>query len=183
MDKMREEFESWYESRFGDSKLIWLQSVQEYDYTSVQCMWQAWKASRAALTNELQQRNAELAAQVVLIRDAISAVRDSSYTKGFGYPDTSQLKAQSEAWQELNEVLEATPAQCLAVHDAEIKAQAVRDVMAPLSDEDLNLLICNADDGDWNSLMYRDCWAKGFAEGVREREAINQERLVANGGE
>lgn len=64
-----------------------------------------------------------------------------------------------------------------------LKSKSVQDLIEPLTDGELSLLICNVDEGDWNSLMYRDCWAKGFAEGVREREAINQERLVAKGGE
>lgn len=74
---------------------------------------------------EAEKEIEALKAQVEQLREAVMGVRDSSCTSGFGYPDTSQLKAQRAAWQKLNESLEATPSQCLAARDAEIKAQAV----------------------------------------------------------
>lgn len=73
----------------------------------------------------LKKQNLELKAQVEQIKQAVQFVRDSSYTKGFGYPDAAQVKAQREAWQKLNEAIEASVAQCLA----EVKAQAVESIL------------------------------------------------------
>lgn len=128
--------------------------------------------------SNLEDENEALKAQVEQLREQLEYMAQQ-HRCGCGHPACNRCYDDKQNAI----VLEAKPAQCLAARDAEIIAQAVRDVIAPLSDEDLNLSICNADNGDWNSLVYRDCWAKGFAEGVREREAINQERLVAKRGE
>ena len=53
MDKCREEFERWYESSVGASKLEWLDELGCYNYASTSSMWRAWQASRAAIKVEL----------------------------------------------------------------------------------------------------------------------------------
>lgn len=44
----------------------------------------------------------------------------------------------------------------------------------PLSDHHVNLLAHNLDEGDWSSLLNRDCWLKGFHQGFKESEKHHQ---------
>jgi hypothetical protein len=50
--------------------------------------------------------------------------------------------------------------------------EEIQKLKTPISDSDLSLLICNADEGDWNSHIYQKCWEKGFIQGVKEREYL-----------
>ena len=53
MDKMREEFEAWYEGHCAPLELDWFKRdsdfPDDYDYFPAQEAWAGWKASRAAL--------------------------------------------------------------------------------------------------------------------------------------
>lgn len=52
----------------------------------------------------------------------------------------------------------------------------LRDVLErkPLSDTDVSLMAHNLDEGDWDSLVNRDCWLSGFQQGFREAEKHHQ---------
>ena len=43
-----------------------------------------------------------------------------------------------------------------------------------LSDTDVNLMAHNLDEGDWDSLVNRNCWLGGFQQGFREAEKHHQ---------
>lgn len=53
MDKCREEFERWINENAIYRDPVWIESIQNYNYTSTQLMWKAWQASRAAIKVEL----------------------------------------------------------------------------------------------------------------------------------
>ena len=57
MDKMREEFEAWYEGHCAPLESNWFKRdsdfPDDYDYFPAQEAWSGWKASRAALCVEL----------------------------------------------------------------------------------------------------------------------------------
>lgn len=81
-DKMREEFESWYGSRHGDRKIKSLEIFWEYDFTSTQCMWQAWQASRAALVVELPEVAwADNLGQECMLLDEVTSMLDKAGVK------------------------------------------------------------------------------------------------------
>lgn len=44
----------------------------------------------------------------------------------------------------------------------------------PLSDTGVNLMAHNLDEGDWDSLVNRNCWLEGFQQGFREAEKHHQ---------
>ena len=52
----------------------------------------------------------------------------------------------------------------------------LRDVLErkPLSDTGVNLMAHNLDEGDWDSLVNRNCWLIGFQQGFREAEKHHQ---------
>ena len=56
-DKMREEFEAWYEGHCAPLESDWFKRdsdfPDEYDYFPAQEAWSGWQASRAALCVEL----------------------------------------------------------------------------------------------------------------------------------
>ena len=60
MDKMREEFEAWYEGHCAPLESDWFKRdsdfPDDYDYFPAQEAWSGWKASRAALCVELPSR-------------------------------------------------------------------------------------------------------------------------------
>ena len=59
-DKMREEFEAWYEGHCAPLESDWFKRdsdfPDDYDYFPAQEAWAGWKASRAALCVELPSR-------------------------------------------------------------------------------------------------------------------------------
>ena len=57
MDKMREEFEQWFEDDSFPLEANWFKKDDDGDYclTSTDFAWQGWKASRAALCVELPE--------------------------------------------------------------------------------------------------------------------------------
>ena len=57
MDKMREEFEAWFEADSMPLESNWFKKDDDGDYclTSTDFAWSAWKASRAALCVELPE--------------------------------------------------------------------------------------------------------------------------------
>ena len=56
-DKMREEFEAWYEGHCAPLESNWFKRdsdfPDDYDYFSAQEAWSGWQASRAALCVDL----------------------------------------------------------------------------------------------------------------------------------
>ena len=59
-DKMREEFEAWYEGHCAPLESDWFKRdsdfPDDYDYFPAQEAWSGWQASRAALCVELPSR-------------------------------------------------------------------------------------------------------------------------------
>ena len=59
-DKMREEFEAWYEGHCAPLESDWFKRdsdfPDDYDYFPAQEAWSGWQASRAALCVELPNR-------------------------------------------------------------------------------------------------------------------------------
>lgn len=41
-----------------------------------------------------------------------------------------------------------------------------------MTEEELDLLVHNVDEGDWNDLRYRDNWRQAFKQGFREAEKL-----------
>ena len=79
---------------------------------------------------QLKQRNAELAAQIELLREAVKGVKRIK--------DNAALKTSYAAWRKLNEALEATPAQCLAEVKAQASASAIRSALRTFGNADLS---------------------------------------------
>lgn len=51
----------------------------------------------------------------------------------------------------------------------------------PMTPEQIQLMACNDDDGDWNDLNYRECWMQGYSAGaeaiIAARDAQWEEML------
>jgi hypothetical protein len=45
-----------------------------------------------------------------------------------------------------------------------------------LTDDAIDLMAHNSDEGDWNSLIYRDLWTKGYLQGVKDAQDKLKER-------
>jgi hypothetical protein len=43
-------------------------------------------------------------------------------------------------------------------------------VREPLTDEKVSLIAHIIDSGDWNNLIFKECWHEGFKEGFRAAE-------------
>lgn len=54
MDKMRQEFEAWAKTTSLRNFLFWHPSDNQYEVHAVQTAFDGWKASRAALRDELK---------------------------------------------------------------------------------------------------------------------------------
>lgn len=55
-----------------------------------------------------------------------------------------------------------------------IRAKLREVARKPLSDIEVSLLAHNLDEGDWDSLVNRNCWLGGFQQGFRESEKHHQ---------
>ena len=75
MDKMREEFEAWYEGHCSPLESDWFKRdsdfPDDYDYFPAQEAWSGWKASRAAQCVELPDSERSVDCGDVLYRSDV----------------------------------------------------------------------------------------------------------------
>ena len=79
----------------------------------------------------------------------------------------TELEAENAQLREQNET------QRYEIQALEEKVAELRGKRVALSDGQISLMAHNIDEGDWNSLHYKECWYKGFMEGARATEAAH----------
>ena len=81
-DKMREEFEVWYEGHCAPLEADWFKRdsdyKDDYDYFPAQEAWDGWKASRAALCVNLPDSERSVDCGDVLYRSDVEQALDDA---------------------------------------------------------------------------------------------------------
>ena len=82
MDKMRKEFEAWYEGHCAPLESDWFKRdsdfPDDYDYFPAQEAWSGWKASRAALCVELPSRQTVICGTDLLDKELVEQALDAA---------------------------------------------------------------------------------------------------------
>lgn len=158
----REKFEAWHAvhhkqplERFGDT----------YKNTHVRDRWYGWQARAALEAKQAVQWPEPLAWRYT---DARGHYRYRGQRIGFAQeypmlkPEPLYTEQQVRAMLATNGIGACNPA-CN-------QAAPAAPVPQPLTDEQISLEACNEDEGDWNSLAFKDCWHDGFNKGARATE-------------
>ena len=101
-------------------------------------------------------------------RERMRGVREQTVKDLFDYQvRIAELEAENAQLHEQNET------QRYEIQALEEKVAELRGKRVALSDGQISLMAHNIDEGDWNSLHYKECWYKGFMEGARATEAAH----------